>query len=88
MKDISKFPASKTCTGGHRGICKECCNKKQQEWRKSKMDDKRVINPLGEKIKSELEPLKNISARLLIMELRARGYSGELIKTTIEKVVI
>lgn len=71
---LSQFPIDARAKTGHRTICRDCFNAQQRERYAKK------------KQKKEETPLSKFTSRELILELRARGYRGELVLT--QKVVI
>lgn len=71
---LSQFPIDNRAKSGHRTICRDCFNARQAELYAQK------------KQSNSDNPLAKFKSRELILELRNRGYSGELILT--QKVVI
>lgn len=88
IKPFDQFTRNRICKDGVTNECKECNSIRSKEYRERISQRTQVKPQISEKIKEELTPLENIPGRLLILELRRRGYAGELVKTTIEKVVI
>jgi hypothetical protein len=91
---LSNFVKDKRMQGGYKNTCKSCFNKHQREYmakvkqeNKPQIKDAPAIEPSIEKELNE-NNLALIPSRLLISELRRRGYRGELELVTIQKVVI
>lgn len=70
-KPLSDFGKCSREKDGHLYRCKECTNKQQREYGKKKRLKKVFTNP----------DLASFQPRELIAELRARGYTGELVFT-------
>lgn len=91
---LEMFHKDNRITGGYKSSCKKCHNEYQTIRRaKIKQGYAPVIvdaPKVDESVIKECDShnLSTIPGRLLISELRRRGYRGELEKITIEKVVI
>ena len=91
---LSDFHKDSRMNGGHKSACKSCFNKYQIQYRaklrqenKPLIKDAPTIEPSIEKELNE-NNLALIPSRLLISELRRRGYRGELELVTVQKMVI
>jgi protein-arginine kinase activator protein McsA len=84
---ISEFYADKLGVDGLKAVCKECYMARQKELKLSKVKDAPKVesNVVKECKENNLE---NVPARLLISELRRRGYRGKLELVTVQEVVI
>ena len=89
-KPLEEFVKNSRTKDGRGSHCKECHNKLYPHnymRKKAKIEHKPKID---EHVEQELKEyqLKDVPSRLLIHELRSRGYRGELELITIQKVVI
>lgn len=71
---LSQFPIDSRSKTGHRSVCRDCFNARQNE-----------LNAQKKQIKAD-NPLSGYTARELIEELRRRNYKGKLYLT--QEVVI
>lgn len=77
---IERFSIDRKAKDGHRNICKDCHNiyqKEQRLIREGKVLNAPNVEPSVAKECDDMG-LDKIPARLLIHELRRRGYRGEL----------
>lgn len=63
---LSQFPTDKRAKTGHRTICRDCFNARQNE-----------LNAQKKQLKTD-NPLSTFTSRELIEELRRRNYKGKL----------
>ena len=91
---IEKFFKDPKNAYGLKGNCKDCISEYQRE-RKLKMKSKQEVEikdapKVSDSTLKELSEnhIEKIPSRLLISELRRRGYRGQLELVTIQKVVI
>lgn len=91
-KPLEDFMKNNKLRSGRGSYCKACHNLQCKEITERKKASKEVkfapnvdSNTLAELSENHLE---SVPARLLISELRRRGYRGELELVTIQKVVI
>ena len=86
-KPLEDFVKNKRAKNGRANHCKECHNKKYPCGYKKKVIDAPKVD---EDIVNECKEnhLESVPARLLISELRRRGYRGELELVTVQKVRI
>ena len=87
---IERFSTDRAMKDGHKNICKDCSNAYQKERnkiRKGKVQDAPKVEPSIAKECDDMA-LNKVPARLLIHELRRRGYRGKLELVTIQEVVI
>lgn len=81
---IENFYINKSLKGGHDNCCKECKNAYAKEWARKrtaklkKIEDDRVEFEKKYKIYTNRE-LAKFTPRELMLELKARGYEGELL---------
>lgn len=80
------FFKNHTCKDGIDTICKECKNAYQKEWQKKNKAKKMAQKIENEKIEFEKKykiytnkELAKFTPRELMLELKARGYEGELV---------
>lgn len=80
------FFKNHTCKGGVDTICKECKNAYQKEWQKKNKAKKMTQKIENERIEFEKKykiytnkELAKFTPRELMLELKARGYEGELV---------
>lgn len=91
---LNEFYNDKMRPDGKKSACRECTNQSQRELRARKKDSEtttiRYAPKEEEKTIKECNDcgLDKVPARLLVAELRRRGYRGELELVTIQKVVI
>lgn len=84
---VSEFYADRNCVDGLRTVCKKCYMRRQKELKLLKIKDApKVESDVVKECKEN--NLENVPARLLISELRRRGYRGKLELVTIQEVVI
>lgn len=84
---VSEFYSDKSSKDGYRARCKTCYKEYQKRSRMKHIKDAPKVD---DKVVKECEEnhLEKVSARLLISELRRRGYRGKLELVTIQEVVI
>lgn len=87
---IERFSIDRMMKDGHKNICKDCNSAYQKERnkiRKSKVQDAPKVE---QSIVKECDDmgLDKVPARLLVHELRRRGYRGKLQLVTIKELVI
>lgn len=89
-KPLEEFVKNSRCQDGRASHCKECHNTKYPFGYTKKKAKVEFQPKVEEQITQELKAhnLQDIPSRLLIHELRSRGYRGELELVTIQKVVI
>ena len=91
-KPITDFVKAARNESGYGTYCKPCHNAVCKESRARKLAKAELKYPVkvdAETVKECKESnLEKVSSRLLISELRRRGYRGELELVTIQKVVI
>jgi hypothetical protein len=92
---LNEFYNDKMRPDGKKSACRECTAQAQRDLRARKKDSetKSIIKnapKVEEKTIKECNDcgLDKVPARLLVAELRRRGYRGELELVTIQKVVI
>lgn len=90
---IDHFWKDARAKDGLNGRCVECVSKYQNDIRAKLKGCKPVIKDAPKVEENTLKEIsenhiENIPSRLLISELRRRGYRGELELVTIQKVVI
>ena len=78
---------------GRKSQCKDCINECQRERRHRMKEEKPIIKDAPKVADETLKEItdnhiEKIPSRLLISELRRRGYRGELELVTVKKVVI
>ena len=83
-KPIELFVKNSKYIDGYAAHCKECHNRK---YGKKRIKDTPVVSDSVLK-ECDSHGLDKVPARLLISELRRRGYSGKLQLITIQDVVI
>lgn len=83
---IEKFYTNKSLKGGHDNTCKECKNAYSKEWARKNREKKKLEAKENERIEFEKmykvytnRELAKFSPRDLMLELKARGYEGELL---------
>lgn len=87
---IERFPKDRLIKDGHKNTCKDCYNAYQKErnkMRKGKVQDAPNVEPSIAKECDDMG-LDKVPARLLVHELRRRGYRGKLQLVTIKELVI
>ncbi len=89
---VENFFKNHTCKDGIDTICKECKTAYQREWGKKNREKKRLQAKENERIEFEKKykiytnrDLAKFTPRELMLELKARGYEGELVY--IERIV-
>ena len=89
---LERFGRHTKSRGNYKHICKDCCAEYQREYIKRKKQEvaiKDAPNVSDETLKEITDKhIETIPSRLLISELRRRGYRGQLELVTIQKVVI
>lgn len=80
------FFKNHTCKDGIDTICKDCKNEYQREWQKKNKEKKKAQKIENERIEFEKKykiytnrELAKFTPRELMLELKARGYVGELL---------
>ena len=80
------FFKNHTCKDGVDTICKECKNAYQKEWQKKNKEKKKLQAKENERIEFEKmykiytnRELAKVTPRELMLELKARGYTGDLL---------
>jgi hypothetical protein len=85
---LDRFHTDSRMRDGHKNHCKDCL----ADYAKSRKGKKEIAfaPKVSESVTKELEQnhLETIPSRLLIHELRRRGYRGKLELVTIQEVVI
>lgn len=83
---IENFYTNKSLKGGHDNCCKECKNAYSKEWQKKNREKKKIEKIENERIEFEKKykvytnrDLAKFTPRDLMLELKARGYEGELV---------
>lgn len=83
---IENFYTNKSLKGGHDNCCKECKNAYSREWARRRAEKKRTEKIENERIEFEKKykiytnkDLAKFTPRELMLELKARGYEGELL---------
>lgn len=84
---VSEFYTDASSKDGYRTKCKACYKEYQKRSRMKHIKDAPKVEPDVVKECKE-NNLENVPARLLISELRRRGYRGKLELVTIQEVVI
>lgn len=86
---LDSFSKDKMMADGHKSACKECSAEYLRTLR-AKKKQIAFAPKVSEAVTKELEQnhLETIPSRLLIHELRRRGYRGKLELVTIQEVVI
>lgn len=81
---IENFYTNKSLKGGHENCCKECKSAYSREWARRRAAKKKEIE--NERIEFEKKykiytnkDLAKFTPRELMLELKARGYEGELL---------
>lgn len=89
-KPLSDFNKNKKAKDGYSIYCKKCHNvyyyRNKDKMKSIVKDAPKIEDSIAKECKEY--SLNNIPSRLLISELRIRGYRGELELVTIQKVVI
>lgn len=89
---ISRFVRNKSRKDGYGSYCLECNREKSYHSQGRRTAESVVVDrpKLDDKTIKELERygLSDVPGRILILEMRRRGYRGELELHTIQKVVI
>lgn len=80
------FYKNHTCKDGFDTICKDCKNAYQKEWQKKNKEKKNAQKIANERVEFEkkykiytCKELAPFTPRELMLELKARGYEGELL---------
>ena len=83
---LENFYVNKSLKGGHDNTCKECKNTYAKEWQKKNKEKKKAQKIEEERIEFEKKykiytnrELAKFTPRELMLELKARGYEGELL---------
>lgn len=83
---LENFYVNKSLKGGHDNTCKECKNTYAKEWQKKNREKKKLQAKENERIEFEKKykiytnrELAKFTPRELMLELKARGYEGELL---------
>ena len=83
---LENFYVNKSLKGGHDNTCKECKNTYAKEWQKKNKEKKKAQKIEEERIEFEkkykiytYKELAPFTPRELMLELKARGYEGELV---------
>jgi hypothetical protein len=83
---IENFYTNKSLKGGHDNCCKECKNTYSKEWARRRAEKKRLEKIENERVEFENKykvytnrELAKFTPRELMLELKARGYEGELL---------
>lgn len=83
---IENFYTNKSLKGGHDNCCKECKSAYSKEWQKKNREKKKAQKIENERIEFEKKykvytnrELAKFKPRELMLELKARGYEGELV---------
>ena len=83
---IENFYTNKSLKGGHDNTCRECKNAYSKEWAKKNREKKKLQAKENERIEFEKKykiytnpELAKFTPRELMLELKARGYIGELL---------
>jgi hypothetical protein len=83
---IDLFYPNKSLKGGYDNSCKECKNEYAKEWAKKNREKKKLQAKENERIEFEKKykiytnkELAKFTPRELMLELKARGYVGELL---------
>ena len=83
---LENFYVNKSLKGGHDNTCKECKNTYAKEWQKKNKEKKKAQKIENERIEFEKKykiytdkELAKFTPRELILELKARGYEGDLL---------
>lgn len=83
---IENFYINKSLKGGRDNCCKECKNAYAKEWARGKREKKKARKIENERIEFENKykiytnrELAKFTPRELMLELKARGYEGELL---------
>lgn len=91
-KPLEEFIKNAKIKSGYGSKCKKCHNEICKAYLDKKRAEKQLAFPvkLEKQVVDECESLNlaKLPARVLISELRRRGYRGELELVTIQKVVI
>lgn len=89
---ISRFVRNKSRKDGYGSYCLECNREKSYNSQGRRTAESVVVDrpKLDDKTIKEVERygLSDIPGRILVLEMRRRGYRGELELHTIQKVVI
>lgn len=84
---LSQFYTDKSSKDGYRARCKACYKENQKRSRMKHIKDApKVESDVVKECKEN--NLDDVPARLLISELRRRGYRGKLELVTVQEVVI
>jgi hypothetical protein len=83
---LENFYVNKSLKGGYDNTCKECKNTYAKEWQKKNREKKKLQAKENERIEFEKKykiytnrELAKFTPRELMLELKARGYEGELV---------
>lgn len=91
-KPLSEFYKSSKIKSGYIAHCKDCHRELYPQSKKDKPSAPKIEHAphLADSVLKELESynLDKIPGRILIQELRRRGYRGEIELVTVQKVVI
>lgn len=82
---VDSFYPNKSLKGGYDNSCKECKNEYAKEWAKKNREKKKAQKIENERVEFEKKykiytnkELAKFTPRELMLELKARGYVGEL----------
>lgn len=83
---IENFYTNKSLKGGHDNTCKECKTAYTKEWQKKNREKKKARKIEEERVAFEskykiytCKELAPFTPRELMLELKARGYTGDLL---------
>ena len=83
---VESFGKNHTCKDGRCGTCKDCKNAYTKEWWKKNQEKKKAQKIENERIEFEKKykiytnrELAKFTPRELMLELKARGYTGDLL---------
>jgi hypothetical protein len=83
---VESFGKNHTCKDGRCGTCKDCKNAYTKEWWKKNQEKKKAQAKENERIEFEkkykiytCKELAPFTPRELMLELKARGYTGDLL---------
>ena len=83
---IESFGKNHTCKDGRCGTCKDCKKAYTQEWLRKNREKKKALKIENERVEFENKykiytnrELAKFTPRELMLELKARGYTGDLL---------